>query len=310
MSLERDFTMEARQEQVPEPHREIDLGNFTANELDMWGLLACGKTNLQIAECLGITGTDVNKALGSLYEKLGTNDRVAASRLAVGEGLLDLALQSEENTLQATKSALLAMDSMVETVAPANEILTSRELEILSLLKSGLSPQEIAQQSNRSEEGIVVAIIKIYSKLGVSTRIQAINSVTFTEKGEMLVTVRAKPSTSSAQEHNNDPWILRGEIRRILDFMERAGQLNPSQFIGREPRIPYRDKEALRQLYMLDFISERMAVQREIDLVGLLAAMLMKLEETKKIIMENPQLARKIIKEESGNYSDKVLSRE
>ncbi|MDU1005068.1 MAG: LuxR C-terminal-related transcriptional regulator [Clostridium butyricum] len=54
------------------------------------------------------------------------------------------------------------------------EILSKREKEVLQVLSQGLSNKEIAENLNISLATVKTHIIKIYSKLNVSSRVQAV----------------------------------------------------------------------------------------------------------------------------------------
>ncbi|WP_143108374.1 LuxR C-terminal-related transcriptional regulator [Clostridium butyricum] len=54
------------------------------------------------------------------------------------------------------------------------EILSNREKEVLQVLSQGLSNKEIAENLNISLATVKTHIIKIYSKLNVSSRVQAV----------------------------------------------------------------------------------------------------------------------------------------
>ena len=60
----------------------IDLhhdNTLTPREREVLGWIACGKSNAQIGEILGISGATVSKHLEHIYPKLGVENRTAAA---------------------------------------------------------------------------------------------------------------------------------------------------------------------------------------------------------------------------------------
>jgi len=55
------------------------------------------------------------------------------------------------------------------------EPLSNRELEVLRLIDAGLSNQQIAEQLSVAASTVKTHINNIYGKLGVETRVQALN---------------------------------------------------------------------------------------------------------------------------------------
>jgi LuxR family maltose regulon positive regulatory protein len=56
-----------------------------------------------------------------------------------------------------------------------NEVLSSREIEVLEVLINGLSNKEIGEKLFISVSTVKTHIINIYSKLGVKNRVEAVN---------------------------------------------------------------------------------------------------------------------------------------
>jgi NarL family two-component system response regulator LiaR len=75
--------------------------------------------------------------------------------------------------------ARLVVDSFShrQTSEIHNEILTSREKEILDLLAQGLMYKEIAHRKEVSVETVRKHVYNIYEKLQVNSRTEAINKV-------------------------------------------------------------------------------------------------------------------------------------
>lgn len=62
-----------------------------------------------------------------------------------------------------------------DEIEPLVEPLSSRELEVLRLIDAGLSNQQIADQLSVAASTVKTHINNIYGKLGVQTRVQAVN---------------------------------------------------------------------------------------------------------------------------------------
>lgn len=62
-----------------------------------------------------------------------------------------------------------------EPLEALTEPLSSRELEVLNLIDAGLSNQQIASRLNIAPSTVKTHINNIYGKLGVQTRVQAVN---------------------------------------------------------------------------------------------------------------------------------------
>lgn len=92
-----------------------------------------------------------------------------ASVEAVGQGMVVLSLP--------TAKRLLSRSSTVHALGsePLEEPLTARELEVLSLLSQGLPNKLIARDLGISEHTVKFHISSIYTKLGASSRTDAVN---------------------------------------------------------------------------------------------------------------------------------------
>jgi DNA-binding NarL/FixJ family response regulator len=76
----------------PELRRDIDSYQRqeppSARELDVLRLVACGRSNREIADILGIGETTVKSHVGSALRKLGAEDRAHAVTLALQRGFI------------------------------------------------------------------------------------------------------------------------------------------------------------------------------------------------------------------------------
>ncbi len=88
---------------------------------------------------------------------------------AVGQGMVVLSLPVARR--------LIAHPSTVQALGtePLDEPLTARELEVLSLLSQGLPNKLIARDLGISEHTVKFHISSIYTKLGASSRTDAVN---------------------------------------------------------------------------------------------------------------------------------------
>ena len=62
---------------------------FTSKEMDVFALLAAGKTNAQIAEIVNITERTVRFHVSNILKKLGAGNRTEAVVKAIKTGILD-----------------------------------------------------------------------------------------------------------------------------------------------------------------------------------------------------------------------------
>jgi len=71
-------------------------GALTRREKEVLHWLACGKSNLEIGEILGIATSTVGKHLERVYPKLGVNNRVAAANMAVERAEMNCLARGED----------------------------------------------------------------------------------------------------------------------------------------------------------------------------------------------------------------------
>lgn len=69
---------------------------LTRRELEILRLVACGRTNRQVAEMIWVTDQTVKFHLANVYRKLGVNNRGEAVEWAIRNGLADRALAFSE----------------------------------------------------------------------------------------------------------------------------------------------------------------------------------------------------------------------
>jgi DNA-binding NarL/FixJ family response regulator len=70
------------------PTRKTHPAGLSAREVEVLRLIADGLTDAQVAEKLVLSPRTVNAHLQSIYNKIGVNSRIAATRFAVDNGLV------------------------------------------------------------------------------------------------------------------------------------------------------------------------------------------------------------------------------
>jgi DNA-binding NarL/FixJ family response regulator len=103
-------------------------------------------------------------------EKTMSLDAVLDAMEAVGRGEDVFAATHE----QLAHSHLSHLARRARAAASAATMLTPRELDVLQLIANGLTARQIASRLNISPRTVETHIAKLYEKLGVRTRIQAI----------------------------------------------------------------------------------------------------------------------------------------
>ena len=84
------------------------------------------------------------------------------------------ALKGEQHVVAALQSALASADGLRLT-EPANDVLSSREREVLACLAQGRSNREIATALSVTLATVKSHLVRIYAKLEASNRNEAIN---------------------------------------------------------------------------------------------------------------------------------------
>jgi len=99
---------------------------------------------------------------------------------------------------------------------PILDPLTGRELEILRLLAQGYSPREIAQELYLTPGTVKFYNQRIYGRLGVNSRTQAIT------RAQKMGLLDAKPDTSA---HDLPPQNTTFPLRRLASLGASAKSL-------------------------------------------------------------------------------------
>lgn len=93
----------------------------------------------------------------------------AVSRIAAGERLIDPELE---------QAAVMALGEFARHAREGSEVeatLTPREQQILVLVSDGLTMQQVASRLGISPRTVETHVAKLYRKLGVRTRVQAVS---------------------------------------------------------------------------------------------------------------------------------------
>jgi two-component system, NarL family, response regulator YdfI len=102
-----------------------------------------------------------------------TSDELSAAVYALHEGLVVGAPHLMVGLLRSTRSSKAGQD--VGLLEGPQEPLTSRESEVLQLLAQGLANKQIAVLLGISEHTVKFHVSSIYSKLGASSRTEAVS---------------------------------------------------------------------------------------------------------------------------------------
>lgn len=118
-------------------------------------LAQSGLKNAAIAEKMGISEGTVRNYLSEMYEFLGVANRTGAIAKAIELGIL--------SPLRGKRTFLPGVE------------LSPREIEVLSLIREGLTNSEIARATDLGEGTIRNYTSSIYKKLEVSSRTEAVH---------------------------------------------------------------------------------------------------------------------------------------
>lgn len=134
--------------------------------------------SLAAAKAVGSLFSAANELSFALLMRLiEEGDALTASRIArcilEGRGAV---LGAEQLSAVVTQEGHLGSEAEgADPSAPARSLLSPRELGILQLMSQGLSNREIAESSYRSLHTVDAQVKKIYRKLAVKSRAQAVS---------------------------------------------------------------------------------------------------------------------------------------
>ncbi|RPI50092.1 MAG: hypothetical protein EHM56_11410 [Chloroflexi bacterium] len=130
-----------------------------------------------ILQALAFQGSnDTPQALAALDRALTLARPEGYIRVFIDEGrpMMQLLNQARSHRLGAGYAAQLLLSTRLPSAQPLIELLTAREIEVLKLIESGLSNDEIASRLVISLATVKRHISNIYGKLDVPSRTQAV----------------------------------------------------------------------------------------------------------------------------------------
>jgi non-specific serine/threonine protein kinase len=132
---------------------------------------------------------------GETRAALQVAEALTLSRAALGENVFAQAWTAGQALpLREAVNEALQIPQMMRTLAPtaavANEVLTTRETDVLGLLMAGRSNPEIADALFISRRTVTTHVTNIFAKLGVSNRVEA------TTAAQQRGLVAARPSST------------------------------------------------------------------------------------------------------------------
>jgi DNA-binding NarL/FixJ family response regulator len=203
---------------LPNPESEFSLkpeedanllDMLTLKELDVLGLLSLGLQNKKIAKRLFIEEQTIKFHLGNIYKKLSVTDRFQAGAKARQLGIFKRAISASEKNGQmgagfnGTKSAIDALEFKQDIEQSPIEGLSRREAEVLNCICDGLSHQETAERLNIADQTVKFHASKVYKKLGVENKQEAIIFKAFADAGRIISVDSLRESTPSFSSHQN-----------------------------------------------------------------------------------------------------------
>jgi DNA-binding NarL/FixJ family response regulator len=129
---------------------------LSRREQDVWGLMAAGKTNPQIAQLLTITAGTTKTHVRQVLGKLGVNTRQEAACLYRNDQLPSEPFESKHST-----------------AGPYGKPLTPAERKVAEQLIKGHDNKSIAQQLWISIGTVKTHVHRIFAKTGANNRIKA-----------------------------------------------------------------------------------------------------------------------------------------
>jgi two-component system nitrate/nitrite response regulator NarL len=130
------------------------------------------------ARVLVLTGQDgpdvllaaVRERVDGFLEKTSSIDGVAEAVVAVASGKRVFTAEHLRNV----QAELALLANRAREVGAASSALTRRERDVLNLLAQGLSTRQMAERLRLSDRTVAAHLSKLYQKLNVRTRVQAL----------------------------------------------------------------------------------------------------------------------------------------
>lgn len=159
---------------MSKPQQNIEAV-LSQRQFEIYQLLADGHDPREISRRLAISTNTTKAHLSSIYRQLGVENRFAAINLSHNRMLLP------------------------ERPMKSNRALTRHEMKIINLIAQGLGNKEVARELNHSYNTTRAHLRKIFRKLEVSNRFEAVKAVRslnlVPKKGESF---RSPPVSQSA----------------------------------------------------------------------------------------------------------------
>jgi len=141
---------------------------LSSRELQCLELIRQGHRNQDIAKELGLGAGTIRNYLSSIYSKLKVRNRTEAIQKSIDMGII-----SETTVDTQLIDQLIAISS--KDIAKKRVGLTNTEVEVLSMLQSGLMNVEISAQLGIKDGTVRNYTSSIYKKLDVGSRSEAVN---------------------------------------------------------------------------------------------------------------------------------------
>lgn len=125
-----------------------------------------------------VTGTlrnmPVDSAVVLLVDDAGPQYIKAGARGVLVHGATEREILA---SIEAVAAGLITMSpDAFEPVAPAERLLTTREIEVLRMLSEGIANKEIAWRLGLSEHTVKFHVAQVFNKLNVSSRTEAVTA--------------------------------------------------------------------------------------------------------------------------------------
>ncbi len=148
-----------------------DPRGLTRRERQIAELVGLARPSKEVAYLFGISVSAVNNAISRIRRKLGISTREELAAFFAPGGLRSHLTQIR----QGERSLLVGSYGHFDT--SCLERLTDAEREIAGLLLQGATIRAIARHRNRSENTVANQIKAIYTKLGVSSRLELVTAL-------------------------------------------------------------------------------------------------------------------------------------
>lgn len=159
---------------------EVEHIQFSDQEILLLELMAAGKINREMAYLLDVSEKAIEKYLRQLFVKLEVQTRTEAAVKAVKQGLISGEWPPSQReiptALQPDLNGNHRESPMPEVRLPDDikTLLTEREQRVVCLLAQGLGNDQIAVELHLAEQTVRNYVSRIYDKIGVTSRVEAV----------------------------------------------------------------------------------------------------------------------------------------